>query len=204
MKRILTAFVATMIAAGALPALAAFSLNVPLVASVPTSASSIPSAAVAKLDWNSSENRSADEPAKATLFNDGNFLYVRFDVTQSAPLIGGETGDSVAVDLWPNGQNGDQYRLGIAVGGARTADSTANTAGWEASESTHAGGYSVSMKIPLSALPNPNNLRAQFSRWIVSTGELQVWAHGPGEADQTGGLTLNGSVGAATLTPAQR
>jgi hypothetical protein len=203
-KRILTALVATTIAAGALPALAAFSLNVPLVAAVPASASSIPSGAVAKLDWNSSQSRSADEPATATLVNDGKYLYVRFDVAQSAPLIGGEGGDNVAVDLWPNGQNGDQYRLGIAVGGARTADSTANTAGWEASESTRTGGYSVTMKIPMSVLPNANDVRAQFSRWTVSTGELQVWAHGAGDTDQTGSLTLGGSVGAATPTSSEK
>jgi hypothetical protein len=200
-KRVTIAFIATLIVAGALPALAAFSLNVPLVAAVPAApASSFPDGAVAKLDWNLTEGHTAQEPATATLVSDGKYLYVRFDVTQTAPLIGLDGGDNVAVDLWPNGETGDKYRFGVGLSGAHTTDSTTNTTGWESTESTHPGGYQVTMKIPMSAVGSANSARVQFSRWIASTGELQVWAHSAAASDvaQAGTLTISGSVGVTT------
>ena len=199
MKRVFLALVATLAAAGAAPALAEFSLNVPVVSTVSTiSGSSFPRGTVAKLDWNETEGRTADEPATVTLVSDRRFLYVRFDVTQTAPLIGLAGGDNVAIDLWPNG-DGAAYRFGVGLSGARTPDSTANTADWEAAESTHPGGYQVTMKIPLTAA-STNGARVQLSRWIASTGELQVWAHSDAESDvaQAGILTI-GSVDAAAL-----
>jgi hypothetical protein len=200
-KRIQAALILTVFAATAAPALAAFALNVPLAANVSTvPGSRFPDGAIAKLDWNSTEGHTANEPATATLVSDGHALYVRFDVTQTAPMIGLAGGDNVAVDLWPNGESGDVYRFGVGLSGARTADSTANTIGWEATESTHPGGYQVTMKIPISAV-SANVVRVQLSRWIASTGELQVWAHNAAETDvaQAGTLTIAGSVGAATV-----
>jgi hypothetical protein len=205
MKRVIVALIVTMIAAGAAPALAEFSLNVPLVSSVSTAPTSrFPSGAVAKLDWNSTEGHTADEPATATLVSDGRYLYVRFDVTQTAPLIGLDGGDNVAIDLWPKGESDDLYRFGVGLSGARTTDSTPNTAAWEATESTHPGGYQVTMKIPVTAVSS-NAVRVQLSRWIASTGELQVWAHSSAESDvaQAGTLTISGVVGAATLPALQ-
>jgi hypothetical protein len=206
-KRALIAFIGTMIAAGALPALAEFSLNVPLVAAIPAApASTFPSGAVAKLDWNLTDGHTADEPATATLVSDGKNLYIRFDVTQTAPLIGLAGGDNVTVDLWPNGENGDSYRFGVGLNGTRTIDSTANTIGWEATESTHPGGYQVTMKIPMSTVATTNAVRVQFSRWTASTGELQVWAHNADASDvaQAGTLTISGSLGTAALSSQQR
>jgi hypothetical protein len=206
-KRILTALFGTLIAAGALPALAAFSLNVPLVADIPAaSASSFRSGAVAKLGWNSTEGHTADEPATATLVSDGKYLYVQFDVTQTAPLIGLAGGDSVGVVLWPSGKDGDLYRLGVGLSGWRTADSTSNTTGWETTESTRSGGYSAVIKIPMSIIPSTNAARVQFSRSIASTGEVQVWAHNDAasEVDQAGTLAVSGSVGAAPLPSRRR
>jgi hypothetical protein len=138
--------------------------------------------------------------------SDGKYLYVRFDVTQTAPLIGLAGGDYVAIALWPNGDSGDLYRFGVGLSGARTTDSTANTTDWESTESTHPGGYQVTMKIPTSAIASTNGVRVQFSRWIASTGELQVWAHNTAASDvaQAGTLTISGSVGAATLSFAPR
>ena len=201
MNRVMIAFAATLTIAGALPALAAFSLNVPLVAAIPTApTSSFPAGATAKLDWNLTEGHTAEEPATAALVSDGKYLYVRFDVTQTAPLIGLDGGDNVAVDLWPDGESGEHYRFGVGLSGAHTADSTTNTAGWESTESTHPGGYQVTMKIPMTAVASPNTARVQFSRWIASTGELQVWAHSTAESDvaQAGTLTIGGSVSATT------
>jgi hypothetical protein len=205
-KRIFTAFIATMmIAAGALPALAAFSLNVPLVAGASVTLASSFRGAVAKLSWNSTDGHTAEEPATATLVSDGQHLYVRFDVTQSAPLIGLAGGDYVAIDLWPDGEGSDLHRFGVGLNGARTTDSTANTTGWEANETTRPGGYTVTMKIPVTDVPSTSAVRVQFSRWIASTGELQVWAHSSAASNlaEAGTLMVSGSVGAAALSPSQ-
>jgi hypothetical protein len=203
LKRILLALIASLMAAGSLSALAAFSLSVPVVAAVPpASASSFPNGVVAKLDWDLTDGQNTSEPATATLVRDGKYFYVRFDATQTAPMIGLAGGDSVAINLWPNGQSGELYRFGVGLSGAHTLDSTANTADWEATESTHPGGYSVTMKIPMSVVPSTSAVRVQFSRWIASTGELQVWAHSSAatDVDQAGSLTFSSSVGTAALS----
>jgi hypothetical protein len=203
-KRIFLALIAALILAGSLPALAAFSLRVPLVAADPglASTSSFPTAAVAKLDWDSTNAQSASEPASVSVVTDGSFVYVRFDVPQREQIIGFEGGDNVAVDLLPNGQSGDVYHFAVSPSGARSTSSSANTAEWGSSGSTHAGGYSVTMKIPKSAFGGTNTLQAQFTRFIASTGELQVWAHGGSDIAQTGTLSFASAVG-TTGTSAQ-
>ncbi len=189
---------AALFAACALPAAAASSLTVPLVASAPSPTGAFPAGAVATLDWNATEQRRADEPAIAHAVSDGTNLYVRFDVSQREPMIGNAGGDNVVVDLWPDGPSGSEYRFGVDLDGTYTADSTANTADWGATTSTHAGGYTVTMRIPLAAIRGSNS-QVQFERWIASTGELQLWSHGNGSdaVAQAGSIAFASSVGAA-------
>ncbi|HTU83779.1 MAG TPA: hypothetical protein VMF61_16775 [Candidatus Acidoferrales bacterium] len=199
MKRLtLTLAAAALLAASALPAIASDTLTVPTVASAPSGTSGF-SGAVASVDWNATDRRRADEPATVNAVSDGKYLYVRFDVPQREPMIGGSGGDYVAIDLWPNGQDGDVYHYGVDIGGTRTSDSTPNTAGWDATASAHPGGYTVTMRIPASAAQGNGTSQVQFSRWIASTGELQTWAHGAGGTDvaQAGTLVIASSVGAA-------
>ena len=199
-KRTLIALAGALVAAGALPALAASSLNVPVVAAAPSSSAGFSGGATAQLSWNATDSRATDgQPATASVISDGKYLYVRFDASQTAPMIGSAGGDSVAIDLWPNGTSGDVYHYGVGLDGSRTTESTANTAGWESSVATRAGGYTVTMKIPMSVVSAGSSSQVQFSRWIASTGEAQVWAHSGGSSDvaQAGALTFASSVGAA-------
>lgn len=190
MKRYLIALVA-LIAAGTMPALAATTLNVPVIAAAPSmgTASNFSGAAVAQLGWDTTDSRSADEPATARILSDGRNLYVKFDVDQREPMTGSAGGDSVAIDLWPNGPSGDQYHYGVGLDGSRTSDSTPNTSAWQGSATMHPGGYTVVMKIPMASIGSTSQV--QFTRWIASTAQEQVWAHDNG---------ANGVAQAGTLT----
>lgn len=184
----------------AAPAFAATSLDVPLVASAPSLDPHAPSAfgkaGTATLAFDADGGR-ATEPATVHVVRDSSSLYVRFDVPQTEQLIGFSGGDSVAIDVWPAGSTGERYHLGVGLDGKHNDDSTANTASWDAAAASGNGGYTVTMKIPLSVL-GPSS-RVQFSRWLSSTGELQLWSHDGGQtADdlaQAGTLTLASAVG---------
>ena len=187
------------LATSAMPALAATSANVPIVASAPSldprAANAFGGAATAELTSYVNASQSANEPASVRLLSDGNALYVRFDVSQQFdPLEGFTGGDSVAVDLWD--ASGARSHLGLGINGTRTSDSTPETAGWETAVVTHAGGYTASMKIPLGSA---NGSRVQFSRWIAASGQEQVWSHDSSQpADdlaQAGTLTFTSAAG---------
>jgi len=191
---------AVALATAAIPALAATSLDVPMVASAPSldphAASAFNGAATAQLASYNSQSQTADEPATVRLLSDGKALYVRFDVKQQfEPLEGFDGGDSVAVDFWSSG--GDRYHLGVGLTGAHTSDSTPNTASWATAVATSSGGYTVTIEVPQDVA---SGAHAQFSRWISSAGQLQVWAHDASapatdEMAQAGTLTFASSVG---------
>jgi hypothetical protein len=191
MKRLVSTFVGALLAVGAIPAFAA-------TLAVPTGGS-----AVAQIAWDATNSRSSDEPATVHISNDGKDLILAFDVPQRETIIGSSAGDSAAVDIWPNGANGDLYRLGVNLDGTRTTDSTSNTSSWSSSVKTRPGGYAVTMTIPLDSVPGLGGgaTRIQFSRWISSTGDEQTWSHdrsaGSDDVAQAGTLSL-GSAAAAT------
>lgn len=201
MKRSILALAGALaIAVSAAPAFAATSLNVPVLASAPSLDPHAPSAfgnsGSAQLSYTASGAR-ADEAATVHVASDKDSLYVRFDVPQREQLIGLTGGDSVAIDLWPNGASGEYYHLGVGLDGKPTADSTPNTAGWETAAASYSGGYTVTMKVPLSAV-NAATARVQFSRWLSSTAEEQLWSHDSSSDDQVaqaGTLTFASSVG---------
>lgn len=188
------------IAMTAAPAFAAATLEVPTVASAPSLDPHAPSAfgkaGSATLAFDASGG-SASEPATVHVARDGSWLYVRFDVPQSEQLVGSAGGDCVAIDFWPDGDTSDRYHLGVGLDGKHTADSTANTASWETAAGSAAGSYVVTMKIPLSIVGTSS--RVQFSRWISTTGELQLWSHDGGQTQddlaQAGTLTFASSLG---------
>lgn len=201
MKRSIFALAGALaITMSAAPAFAATTLDVPTVASAPSLDPHAPSqfgkTGTATLAFDASGG-SAHEPATVHVARDGSSLYVRFDVMQSEQLIGFDGGDSVAIDVWPSGDTGDRYHLGVGLNGKHTSDSTANTASWETAVASVTGGYVATMKIPLSAVGASS--RVQFSRWIATTGEVQLWSHDGGktadELAQAGTLTFASSVG---------
>jgi hypothetical protein len=199
-KRRILALAGAISLASALPALAATSINVPLVASAPSldphAGAAFTGGAVAPLTYIANGGQNAGEPASVRLLSDGKALYVRFDVTQQfEPLEGFDGGDAVAVDLWDAG--GEHYHLGTGLNGKHTLDSTANTADWQTAVMTRSGGYTVTMQAPIVTTAS---LRVQFSRWIAATGEEQVWSHDPSqpaddELAQAGTLIFASSVG---------
>ena len=201
MKRSILALAGALtIAMCAAPAFAATSLDVPSVASAPSLDPHAPSAfgnaGIAKLAFTADGSR-ADEAATVHVVSDNASLYVRFDVPQREQLIGFAGGDSVAIDVWPSRATGDRYHLGVGLDGKHTSDSTGNTAAWETAAASYPGGYTVTMKIPLSAVGSSS--RVQFSRWIATTGETQLWSHDAGtqgdDLAQAGTLTLAAAVG---------
>ena len=201
MKSLTAALAVALLAAAAVPALAGSSLNVPLVAAAPSlDPHGAPfGGAVAQLAWDATNGQHANEPATARIESDGKYLYVRFDVSQSEPMMGSGGGDSVAIDLWPSGSSGDYYRFAVGLDGTRAADySTANTADWQSSASTHPGGYTVTMRIPADIVASTAS-QVQFSRWIASSGSTQVWSHAgnaqPDDLASAGTMTLASSVG---------
>jgi hypothetical protein len=199
-KRSIIALAGAMtLAMSAAPAFAA-TLSVPTIASAPSldphAQSAFGNAGTAKLSFNAEGDRT-DEPATVHVISDGTSLYVRFDVPQREQLIGFAGGDSVALDVWPAGSTGERYHLGVGLDGKHTSDSTENTAGWDTAAASYSGGYTVTMKVPLSAIGSSSHV--QFSRWISTTGEEQLWSHEGGRSDddlaQAGTLTFVSAVG---------
>lgn len=214
MKRIMIALVGALFATGAVPALAASSIDVPTSATAPSvdpradDATFDPSA-VAQLAWDSTKLHPASEQTMARVATDGKFLYVRFDASQSErivssqPVDGKSSGDLVWIDLQPSGASGPLYRFAASPDGSNGATASDGTAPvFQASGATFSGGYTVTMKIPLAELHGvaaggPWN--AQFARSIQATGDRLVWSH-DGNVAQAGTMTMPTAVGVSGST----
>jgi hypothetical protein len=170
----------------------------PLQATAPLSAWN--QSAAASLRWDVGHARAAQDATAVHITTDGKFLYVRFDAQQREPLVatqhsddtivGGSninggiawTDDSVWVDLWPTGPAGFQYQFESNPIGAHNEASSENTAfapSWQSHGTTTSGGYVVTMAIPLAVIhgAHPGKWRAQFVRYVRSSGELNVWSY---------------------------
>jgi hypothetical protein len=142
------------------------------------------------LPWDAVRSRPASESTKAWIETDGHALYVRFDATQHEPVaaaqhtndVGQGSDDEVWVDLWPNGVSGYFYQFYSTPNGTHYEYSSENTGyspNWESQGLARAGGYTVTMKIPLDVLRNAHGgtWKAQFVRYVRATGEQQVWSY---------------------------
>lgn len=148
-------------------------------------------AATAALTWDVQRGRRMREESVARVATDGNFLFVRFDVRQSEPIVaeqrtndvGQGTDDAVWVDLWPSGTSGYQYQFAANPNGTHYQSSSENTTyapHWESYGARHKGGYTVTMRIPLDAMRNARSSalwKVQFVRYIRATGEQAVWSY---------------------------
>lgn len=158
------------------------------------------SSASAALKWDVGHARAAADGTTVHVSTDGKFLYVRFDAQQREPLIAAQhsddtvaggsninggiawTDDVVWVDLWPTGPAGFQYQFESNPNGAHNEASTENTAfapAWQSHGATTSDGYVVTMAIPLGVIhgAHPGMWRAQFVRYVRSTGALDVWSY---------------------------
>ena len=205
LKASVLALAGALFAATAAPALATSSLIVPMSAHAPSvdpndDGTSFDPAAVAHLTWDTGASRAADEETTARFSTDGRYLYVRFDATQnkerivSAKPIAG--GDSVWLEV--AGNNGQSYRFVASPDGTSEAVASSGSApAFDAHGAVNDGGYTVTMKIPLSSLPSANAgtpLNVQVGRSIHASNEQLVWSH-DGNVASDGTMTLPSTVG---------
>ncbi len=193
---------------------AASSLAVPLVATPPSldprsSAGSWPATSSATLAWDVQHSRSMREATAVHVATDGRYLYVRFDATQSEPIVatqrtddvGQGTDDEVWVDLWPGGANGYFYQFAATPRGTHYQSSSENSAyapRWDSYGAERAGGYTVVMKIPLRIMrvaADSRHWRIQFVRYVRQDGDEAVWSYNatqtsPDDVARAGGLVL--------------
>jgi hypothetical protein len=182
------------------------SLLVPVVQTAPpldprAPVSSWPGTGVA-LPWDVAVQRPARSATVVHVATDGHYLYVRFDATQSVPLVANQhsndvvtggsnigqgiawTDDAVWVDLWPTGPGGFQYQFESNPIGAHDESSTENAdfaPEWRSRGAATPAGYVVTMAIPFSVVHGAKSgtWRIQFARYVRSDGELDVWSSDP-------------------------
>ena len=199
--------------------------NLPLDPDAPSTQWSQASAET--LPWDEIRSRPASESTKTWIATDGRALFVRFDAEQREPIaaaqhtndVGQGNDDEVWVDLWPNGINGYFYQFLATPNGTHYEYSSENTGYspvWESTGATHAGGYSVTMRIPFDVLRNAHGglWTLQFVRFVHATGEQQVWSYDRvqmqadsyGNADyaHAGKMTLPQLVGVGASRPKPR
>jgi hypothetical protein len=149
------------------------------------------------LAWDVQHERPASELTTAGLATDGKFVYARFDVKQREGLlqnqhtnnVGDGTDDEVWVDLWPSGNKGFYYQFAATSNGTHFQYSSENTAyepTWESYGKAYAGGFTVTMKIPINVMRGTGSAadwKAQFVRVVRSTGERQIWSYAPAQSN---------------------
>jgi hypothetical protein len=158
------------------------------------------------LHWDVAHARPAEDSTTIDVCTDGKFLYVRFDASQREPvsdtqhsndvITGGSVGnngslswsndDAVWVDLWPTGPGGFEYQFEANPNGSHNESSSENTAfapHWESRGAIVAGGYEVTMAIPLSVIhgAHTGTWRVQFLRYVHATGAEDVWSYDPSQ-----------------------
>lgn len=166
-------------------------------------------AAAVKLTFDTTHGRTSKEPADAWIATDGHSLFVRFEVPQAEPVAaaaqtnnsGQGTDDAVWVDLWPSGTSGYFYQFASTPNGTHYQSSSENTSyepTWESHGSAHAGGYTVTMRVPLEVIRGivPGHAwKVQFVRYLHATGEYQVWSYdaamtSPDDLARAGSMSL--------------
>jgi hypothetical protein len=203
------------------------SLSIPTVSTAPSLDPKAAAAAFWKdiapvtLSWDVQHERAATETTTARLATDGTFAYARFDVAQREGLlaaqhtnnVGDGTDDEVWVDFWPSGNKGFFYQFAATSNGTHFQYSSENTAyapTWDSYGATYAGGFTVTMRIPLKIMRGAGggaDWKVQFVRVVRSTGERQIWSYAPAQSngdDVTFAGKLVGMAAAAAARPQPR
>lgn len=185
-------------------------------------------AATAQLGHDLTRSAGNVEPTTVRVATDGRFLYVRFDALQRAPVVatqhsndvvtGGNTGnngtiawgsdDAVWVDLWPTGPGGFAYQFEANANGSHNEASSENAAfapQWDSRGAVTPTGYTVTMAIPLAVLHGAHTgaWRAQFVRYVRSTGAQDVWSSGTGQTVPDG-IAYAGTIALETAAAPAR
>ncbi|MDB5093751.1 MAG: hypothetical protein JWO85_1852 [Candidatus Eremiobacteraeota bacterium] len=212
-------------ACGVAHAASATTLAIPTVATAPpldpkADAAAWNAAIAATLPWDVQHQRPASQLTTAHLATDGANVYVRFDVLQREALlaqqrtndVGDGTDDEVWIDLWPSGSSGFYYQFAATSNGTHYQYSSENTAyapTWTSFGTSYAGGFTVTMKIPIGIMRGggANGWKVQLVRIVRSTGERQIWSHGPSQTngdDVTYAGDLHGLAVAVASRPKPR
>lgn len=177
-------------------------------------------AAVAHLTYDLRDHQPATESTTDYVMTDGTYLYVGVEARQSVPVranqhtndVGADTDDEVQVDLWPNGPNGFRYLFITTALGTHYQFSSENNSyapTWWSAGKLVPGGFTVTMKIPLSAMhrTGSGDWRVQFARLVMATNGDLVWSYGPAQQnhnDVNYAGTINGLPALAALRPKPR
>ncbi len=199
---------------------------VPVLESPPTVAGALDGswkgAAQLTLSDDFTYRRAAEEPADVFVAQDADALDVTFVVRQRENILAAQqtNGSSVLSDdyaivyLWPQGTQGFAYSFAANPRGTRYQTSSENSAyspQWSAVGKTDPGGYTVTMRIPFSAIRSGGSTtwRAQFARENVANNSLAVWTYSPNQQNAAdpafaGTLTGVGIAGKDTHRPKPR
>ncbi|GAC1652747.1 MAG: hypothetical protein NVS9B12_02350 [Vulcanimicrobiaceae bacterium] len=179
------------------------------------------SASKVQLPYDKLTRGSSAEQTTVYLLTDGKALYAGFDAKQSrTPVVanqrnnntGVDTDDEVKLALWPSGKNGVAYQFIATAAGTRYQYSTENLSyepTWDAAGKIVAGGYVVTMRVPLSIMRGgaQNSWLVNFTRSEVTTGSLYVWSGGEAfheTGDQNYAMPLLGMPRSAASRPQPR
>lgn len=168
-------------------------------------------ASVAHLTYDLRTHQPASDTTTDYVMTDGTYLYVGVDAKQRIPVraqqhtnnVGLDTDDEVQIDLWPNGTSGFQYVFIATPLGTHYQFSSENTSfepTWYSAGRVTPGGFTVTMKIPLSVMHSSGGgtWRVQFARLIEATNNDLVWSYGSSQQNHN---DVN-YAGAATGLPA--
>ena len=189
-------FAALFLTLWAVPALALPQLTLPAGTSGPpldplADSATWAGAASVSLPWDVQSAKPMGESTVVRIATDGRFLLLRFEAAQRETVVstqrtndvGQGTDDSVWVDVWPTGPAGFQYQFVATPNGTHYQSSTENTTyapRWESYGAIRAGGYTVTMKIPLNVMrgaQSSGSWRVQFVRYVRATGQQAVWSY---------------------------
>ena len=179
--------------ADALPA-----VTVPMLPQPPSLGGTIDStwsqAAKISLGYDFNYRHPATEQTTVFVAQDKDAIDIAFDAVQKEPLTaeqvtngsGVTSEDNVTVYLFPQGTEGFSYTFSANPHGARYQSSSENTAyspQWSAAGQVTAGGYSVTMRIPLGIMRSGGSKRwrAQFTRSTAATGGEAMWSYIAGQ-----------------------
>lgn len=174
-----------------------------------------------QLSYDRQTHGAAAEPTTAYILTDGKAIYVAYQAKQSrTPVVanqhnnntGVDTDDEVKIALWPGGKNGISYNFISTPIGTRYQGSTENLSyepTWDAAGKVGDGGYTVTMRIPLSIMrgAEQNQWLVNFTRWEVATGALYAWSGGQsfqGTTDQNYAMPLVGMPKSVAARPQPR
>lgn len=197
-------------------------LSIPTLAAAPSldpkaDAAAWQDVAPVTLTWDVQNERPSSELSTTRLVTDGAFFYLRFDVKQREGLlqsqhtnnVGDGTDDEVWVDFWPSGNKGFYYQFAATSNGTHFQYSSENTVyqpTWESYGATYAGGFTVTMKIPLNVMRGTgagSDWKTQFVRIVRSTGERQIWSYAPAQSNGDDVTFAGGLKGVAALASAR-